>query len=154
MTDKEIQAGQDLAALLGKVVETVLETMFFASPWGPAGEDSDAGQPRVAAKLAFRGSPSGELALSITTAAIRPLAAGFLGEDEVTEQQVGEMACELANMLCGSVVSYLETKMSFALGSPRLVTPEAALAGEADARRSFEMEHGTLTVVLRLGGGG
>jgi len=148
---------RNLDALLDTVVATVLETMFFSETSGETSPESDAGSPRLAAALTFRGCPSGELALAITTAAMRPLAAGFLGEDEadLPERQVGEMACELANMLCGSMVSHLETQMSFDLGSPLLMSPEVALAPRAGrtARKSWAIDRGTLTVVLSLDAG-
>ncbi|MBY0504887.1 MAG: chemotaxis protein CheX [Bryobacteraceae bacterium] len=137
---------------LGSVTRAVLETMFFTEPGGLTTEDSDLALPRLAVMLRFRGSPSGDLSLSVTRAAMAPLAAAFLGEDEVSPTQVDEMACELANMLCGSLVSRLETRMSFDLSSPTLITPEAALAPRAGevSRQSCELAHGTLTVVLSL----
>ena len=75
-------------------------------------------------------------------------------ECTISNRQTGEMACELANMLCGAAVSYLETTNSFDLSSPELVAPESLEAvenhGGLSARESFSLENGTLTVVLRL----
>lgn len=156
-----LETATGLEALLDSVVARVLETMFFSIVLESGPVDGLAGWPReapgvLAAALTFRGTPSGALSLVIDEAAMRPLAAGFLGEDAeaIAARQVGEMACELANMLCGAMVSTLETRMSFELASPGLVTPEEALAVRAGAgvRRSFALEDGTLTVVLHLAG--
>ena len=84
--------------------------------------------------------------MRLSDASARMLAAGFLGEDEgmLTDSQPGEVVCELANMLCGSLVSKLESEESFDLAPPELVP-----AGREDsvgleilpvARQSFELE--------------
>ena len=146
---------QELSALIEESVTTVLETMFFADPLGPAEPGAEEGAPVLAARLWFHGSPSGNLAVCISQASARLLAAGFLGEDEesLTEAQTGQIVCELANMLCGSVVSRLESEKSFDLTSPELV-PFASIFDSGPpgpaCLRSFELENGILTVGLRL----
>jgi CheY-specific phosphatase CheX len=93
----------------------------------------------------------------LSDASARKLAAGFLGEDEgmLTDSQPGQAVCELANMLCGSLLSKLESDESFDLAPPALVP-----AGREDsvgleilpvARQSFALEEGILTVSVRLG---
>ncbi len=142
--------------LLSGAVDTVLETMFFAATLGPA--ESETNPEVLEARLAFRGNPSGTLGVRLSPASARVLAAGFLGEDEETlsDSQLGEVVCELANMLCGSLVSKLEDQESFALASPELVPAgsEAAAGSEASptARQSFELENGIITVTLHIEG--
>jgi CheY-specific phosphatase CheX len=137
--------------LISGAVDTVLETMFFSTPLGSA--EPEVGAEVLEARVAFQGRPSGTLGVRISAASARILAAGFLGEDEgaLTDSQRGEVLCELANMLCGSLVSKLESEESFDLTSPELVQ-----AGSDDvetlpvARQSYEVENGILTVTLTL----
>jgi CheY-specific phosphatase CheX len=135
-------------------VDTVLETMFFAVVLGPA--EAETGAAALEARLVFRGRPSGTLAVRLSTASARSLAAGFLGEDEeaLGDSQVGEVVCELANMLCGSLVSRLGSEESFDLTSPELGQAGsgagAALEAFPAACKSFELENGILTLTLHL----
>ncbi len=140
--------------LVSGTVDSVLETMFFTAPWGPA--EPETGGAALEARLAFQGSPSGSLAVCLSEHAARLLAAGFLGEDEetLTDAQTGQVVCELANMLCGSLVSRLESEESFDLAPPELVPfgseTEAASSAPPAASQSFELEGGILTVTLHL----
>jgi CheY-specific phosphatase CheX len=140
--------------LVSGAVEAVLETMFFSAPLGPA--EPEIGNSAVAARLAFHGNPSGRLDVHLSEPSAQPLAAGFLGEEEetLTASQPGQVVCELANMLCGSLVSKLESEASFDLTSPELVpVGSEAAAGSEDSpatSQSFELENGILTVTLHL----
>ena len=145
---------QNLDQLLSEAVDTVLETMFFSMPLGPA--EAETGAAVIEASVAFHGRLSGTLGVCLSTPAARILAAGFLGEEEemLTETQPSEVVCELANMLCGSLASRLESDESFDLTSPEL-RPAANVAGVDSeslpaARQSFELENGILTVTLRI----
>ncbi len=139
--------------LVSGAVEAVLETMFFSSPLGPAEVESSASV--MQARLAFHGRPSGTLSVCLSEPSARLLAAGFLGEDveSLTDSQPGEVVCELANMLCGALVSKLESNKSFELTSPELL-PQNPLATDPEtppvARQSYELENGILTVTLRV----
>jgi len=86
-------------------------------------------EPEVAAQLSFEGDPSGELTLRITTRAARSVAADFLGAEEadLSDREVGDVVCELANMICGSVLSRVESSSTFRLATPRI------LAGAVEA---------------------
>ena len=71
-------------------------------------------------------------------------AADFLGVDEgeLTGHQVGEVVCELANMICGSVLSRMESAATFRIAPPKLAdcaedrAQSAALAAEKAASHS------------------
>jgi CheY-specific phosphatase CheX len=145
---------QDLEQLLSGTVDSVLETMFFSIPLGPA--EPETGAEVLEARLAFHGSPSGILGVCLSTPSARLLAAGFLGEDEetLTDSQPGEVVCELANMLCGTLVSRLENEETFDLTSPELLPARSVTAGGSETqpsvRQSFEVENGVLTVTLHL----
>jgi CheY-specific phosphatase CheX len=145
---------RNLNQLLPEVVDAVLETMFFTATLGPA--EPETGAEVLEARVAFRGPHSGTLHLCLTEPGAQMLAAGFLGEEEemLTGSQTGQVVCELANMLCGSLVSKLESGASFNLSSPELV-PVVSRTGAgsqapAASRQSFELESGILTVILYL----
>ncbi|HWD00320.1 MAG TPA: chemotaxis protein CheX [Candidatus Sulfopaludibacter sp.] len=140
--------------LIPDVVDAVLETMFFCAVLGPA--EPATGGEILEARVAFRGRLSGTLGVCLSESSSRLLAAGFLGEDEesLTDAQPGQVVCELANMLCGSLVSKLESEESFDLASPELLPcGNETVAGSGAspvARQSFELEGGILTVTLHL----
>jgi len=140
--------------LLSGAVDSVLETMFFSAAWGPA--EPETGGAVLESRLAFHGRPSGTFTVSLSEPAARMMGAGFLGEDEeaLTDAQTGQVVCELANMLCGSLVSKLESKESFDLSPPELVPfgSDAAFSSGSPptARQSYELEGGILTVTLHL----
>jgi len=122
-----------IEAALAESVQEVLEKMFFADLVDlPPGETLAAG---IAANLIFDGDPPGSFRLVLDQAAARSAAADFLGEDssELSEYQLSEVVCELANMICGSVLSRIESSATFRLSKPVIVpntevTP-AAVAG-------------------------
>jgi len=118
---------RNLDQLLSGAVDAVLETMFFSASMGPAEPETGAGV--LEACLAFR-------------------------EDMLTDAQPGRVVCELANMLCGSLVSKLEDQESFALDTPELAPAGSETSGGSQAvptaRQSFELENGILTITLHL----
>jgi hypothetical protein len=83
----------------------------------------------------------------------RVVGAGFLGreEAEVSDAQAGEVVCELANMICGSVLSRLESEATFQITHPEL-TPSEPGAGfdGAGACRWFDLGDGLLITSLEL----
>ena len=113
-------------------VEEVLETMFFAETMGecPAVDPAEEPPPdEIAAGLTFQGEPSGCMLLRITLDAARQITADFLGLDdaEISDNQISEVVRELANMICGSVLSRVESSVTFQLGPPRVVRPSAEI---------------------------
>lgn len=137
--------------MISAAVDQVLETMFFSTPLGPAESESEGAV--IEARVAFQGRPSGALAVRLSAASAGMLAAGFLGETEeaLTDCEANAVVCELANMLCGSLVSKLEGEESFDLTSPELAPAGSnVLKFVPVARKSFEVENGVLTVTLHL----
>ena len=132
--------------LLAASAAEVLETMFFTTVAG----EPEAGRAPVewiSAGLEFHGEPGGRFRVGASRRAAGALAASFLGVDgsEVSGQQVTEVICELANMICGSVVSRLESGTTIQLLHPELVEgppPEAA--------KVLALEDGLLAVWLEL----
>lgn len=141
----------DLRGLLARGVEAVLETMFFTAPLSPA--NTDPGGTVLLARVVFGGEPSGTLGLRISETGARSLAAAFLGEEEesLTAVQVGQVVCELANMLCGWLLSQLQHDRHFDLSAPQLLSAENEMSGlQPTSEASFAIEKGILTVALYL----
>lgn len=142
-------------ALRDSVTE-VLEKMFFVEmlrelPDGAAGESP---AEEIAAGLTFEGERSGAFLLRLTTVAARQIAADFLGidEPEVSDTQTSDVVRELANMICGSVLSRLESAATFRLAEPRIVPPSKEIAGNpAYIHYAAELPNGRLIVSLGAG---
>jgi CheY-specific phosphatase CheX len=151
MQETQLDRAQVRRALEEAVLE-VLETMCFEFP---VDEPSEGGPPEgdaVQAMAQFDGSLRGQLHVALAGAAARRLAAAFLGleESEVGEQQVLQMASELANMLCGATLSRLEPH-----GRLRIATPEAGRGGPPCAGHCwlwFPLEQGAVAATLICGG--
>ncbi|HEY7392072.1 MAG TPA: chemotaxis protein CheX [Bryobacteraceae bacterium] len=142
-----------LERALTECTEQVLEQMFFVQPveepvpqQSPQAGDSS----HISVDVGFSGEPSGRLLLRISKPAARSIAADFLAEDEavLSEQQVGEVICELANIICGSVLTRVESRTSFRLGSPRLLLhiPESEM--RPAAVRSLDLWNGNITIAM------
>jgi CheY-specific phosphatase CheX len=142
----------DLSAALAGAVAEVLENMFFTGVLGETGPAALPDCPSVSASLAFHGDPSGRFGVRLLLDDARKIAASFLGEEEesLTELQVGEVVCELANMLCGSVVSRFETDSRFELSQPVVDPPDFAPPKDPAACGAYELEEGFLSLWLDL----
>jgi CheY-specific phosphatase CheX len=127
----KVPARAKLQKVLADSIAETLDAMFFTACL-TAPEAEPAPQPQLAAQVAFEGNPPGRLTLRMPALAARSLAANFLGEEEndLSERQVGDVLCELANMICGFVLSRVEGAAEFRLGAPRMVE-----SGELDRPR-------------------
>ena len=146
----------EIQTALAAAVEEVLETMYFstvlASAEGTAPSEGG-GTPAITVKLRFEGSPSGGVRVGVPMKLARVVGAGFLGREEieVSDSQAEEVVCELANMICGTVLSRLESKATFQITHPELSRPEQGVSFEgAGAKRWFDLGDGILTVSLEL----
>jgi len=132
-------------------VQEVLEKMFFVEPLEEPPAEAESPDEEMAVQLAFDGVPSGALTLRVSNAAARQIAADFLGEDEsgLCSGQVEEVVRELANMICGSVLSRVESTATFRLSPPRLLVPREGQnrqeAAELRAVHAVAIGSGTLT---------
>ena len=126
--------------------------MFFVCPLGeaPAGEGAVTG-PEVAARLMFEGQPSGSLTLRLTSTAARSIAADFLGEepDTLPDRRIEEVVCEMANVICGSFLSRVESATTFRLATPRIVaSSEDRIAPPGAIVHAVEISNGALSVMV------
>jgi hypothetical protein len=144
--------------ILRQSVEEVLEKMFFVTPVEPAisPPGSAPGSAETVVRLRFEGRPSGVLDLRLTTSVARSIATDFLGEDAgpLSDQRIGEVVCEMANMICGSVLSRVEDGTVFRL-APALILapaedtrPEPAPAADGMLFHAVGIGEGSLTVVM------
>lgn len=122
----------------------VLETMFFTGV--EAGDASEDGEI-LSAELTFTGHISGRFGVRVSERSGKLIAANFLGTDEATRAQAAEVLCELANMLCGSVLSRIESEARFELRHPELDQTNRDWRTEQQAvGYTFGTEEGTLTM--------
>jgi len=151
MEPNEIQTA--LAAAVEEVLETMCFTTVLASAEGAVPPEGDGSAPALNAELHFQGNPSGGFRVGVPMKLARVVGAGFLGreETELSDSQAGEVVCELANMICGTVLSRLESKATFQITHPELTPPEHSVSFEgAGAKRWFDLGEGILTVSLEL----
>jgi hypothetical protein len=141
----------DWEQILPAAAEEVLETMFFSGVFGPAPEGAPESPPPLAAQLRFEGSPSGQLCLSVSPASARNLAGNFLAADDpeaLSAAELGAVLCELANMVCGSLLSRVESDCHFRLSSPSLF--DAAEFPPSQYSQSYDLGDGVLRLALAL----
>ena len=143
---------RELDQMLSDALAEVLESMFFTSVVGDSEPCEHSPEPWISAQLTFHGHAPGRFGVRVPWATGRKVAASFLGteEDMLSEERVEEVICELANMLCGSVLSRLEKETHFVLSQPGIETPEAVHPTDATACRAFQLEEGPLAVWLEL----
>jgi CheY-specific phosphatase CheX len=137
--------------ILCAAAQHVLETMFFTSIVGERKEPPQ--DPALEALVSFEGEPSGSFGLKLSAPAARAIAANFLGvedERELTEPQVGEVTCELANMICGAMLSRVESDSAFQISHPQLAAPGGAGAFADAAERFFDLDNGALGLWVRF----
>ena len=147
-----------LSCSLREAVDEVLETMFFVQGEGPVVPGRPA-EELIAAQVEFEGTPPGTLCLRISRRAAHAMAADFLGEDlgELPPARTLEVISELANMICGSVLSRVESQTTFRLSTPSATLEVGDLAPSPSSGASVyqvELPGGALSLMLRVDGAG
>ena len=146
MTDMTIREA------LASAVADVLESMFFLEALGEAAEPP-ADAECCTVQLTFAGDPPGCFQMRIARAVAATFAADFLGEDAetLTPQQSTDVTLELANMICGAVLSRIESSATFRLGAPQIVAGGSGQNAPAEETRyTVETGSGALTVAIRM----
>jgi CheY-specific phosphatase CheX len=137
--------------VVSESAQEVLETMFFAIPDTVS---MDSGRPTgelIAAGVTFEGATPGRLGLIASHAVARTLAENFTGCDDhalLPRAETAGIISELANMVCGAVLSKLQSNANFDLGTPQSIyvstdEPCPDFAGGSPACR-FEFPEGAL----------
>lgn len=140
---------------LRDAVAEVLEKMFFiriledpqAADVVPACAMDSRPAPEITVRVNFHGQPSGRLSLHLNCNAAQSIAGDFLGEEErgLEQRQIEEVVCELANMICGAVLSRVESTATFRLDSPAIGDPGDSDLGLAEtAMHAFPIGNGDL----------
>ena len=145
----------ELHQALVDATDEVLSTMFFTMLDAPPDAAGDAGCTRV--KIEFRGHWTGALSLCSSPQASAEMTANFLGlngpEEAVTQEQEA-VAKELANMICGAILSRLKSTEVFELLSPELAeSPELGEPSAPEtlfAEQTFGVGAGFLRLQFRL----
>lgn len=134
---------------LAECAAQVLERMFFVCIHRENEPTASEVDSEWICEVGFAGEPSGHLGLGIGRKAASLIAADFLGEDQASLSglQIGQVVCELANMVCGAVLSRIESGTTFRLDSPRLL-PAWRSSGADAAVRLVIPEAGILNVIF------
>lgn len=147
------QISPDKAAeVLAIATEEVLETMFFSTVFAEP-EDTAASLPEdsVTAQVRFRGNPGGVFAVGLALPAAQSVAENFLGIEpgSITHEQVCGVVREMANMICGSVLTRIESDTLFELLAPEIL--DSMQAVPVGTTRVFDVDgNGLLQVTLRI----
>lgn len=147
----------ELKKLLAEAADEVLSTMFFAMLDPPALPPEDAFARQV--RVGFWGHATGALTLSASPEATVEMTANFLGMDSEPPPPAAEQEAvvkELANMICGAVLSRLENTDVLHLGAPEVLAAADAAAieppGSAVAEQLFSLGAGFLRLRFQWDG--
>lgn len=142
------------AAALSAATRDVLETMFFTEVFVESAGNGPVPGDGLDVRLHFQGQRSGDFRIAIGPGPARTIAANFLGaEDEaaIAESQVSDVACELANMICGSALSRLAADVAFDLSHPEVTPARGDDSGWPEgAARTFDLENGSLSAAIQF----
>jgi len=135
---------------LQEAAEEVLETMFFMTVEREVEWEEVSGKPHLYAEMDFQGAAEGRLELALSEDLAPVLASGFFGKDEseLRPSEIEAVMCELANMLCGSVLSRLESGSLFQLGAPQAMATDLEQESRINAghRRVFDLGCGDVKI--------
>jgi len=127
----------------------VLDTMYFTTVLDATPEDTlcPLHPGDFAFSLSFKGDVSGNFGLHLDYSTAYSLASNFLGEDcgELPSAEVGDVVGELANMLCGSVMSRVPSTHKFVLSHPEALTSPPDLEREDALIARLETDAGTIS---------
>lgn len=146
----------DLKKLLADSADEVLSTMFFSMLDPPEPSEEDAPCTRV--RVTFEGHATGTLTLTASPDAVAEMTANFLGLDSDPPPPEAEQEAvikELANIICGAILSRLESSDVLHLLPPELLPePEVTLGApeSAVAEQRFGLGAGFLNLRFQWDG--
>ncbi len=154
MPSSNLETLTSLAPLLESRCAEVLESMYFASVIETAPADEPLADAGLGFSLAFAGDLQGSFGVTLTPETARTLAANFLGDDEetLTPEAVAEVTGELANMLCGAVLSRVPSHDVFTLSHPEPVHSFALASEQASEHhaRTLQTDLGPISVWIAV----
>jgi Chemotaxis phosphatase CheX len=142
-------AAEELFSLVGVVTREVLETMFFSEAEPVECRHSETWK---AAKVRFDAdshNSRGEMTVMLSRELAISASAGFLAEEneEVTEEQENQVSCELANIICGAILSRLHPNARVTLSMPEVAEPDFAV--NPCVHQCFATPDGMMAVTIR-----
>lgn len=141
----------DTLDLCRQTAEAVLENMFFETLIAAPSPCPTCPPDMLRAEARFSGTEHGSLQVAADEMLARRLASNFLGEDEteVSDQQIENTLCELANIYCGCLLSHVRPEARLKINSPEM------MSRPLDARDWVQLpvEMGLLAVSLQWEGG-
>jgi len=146
---EEANQAVDFTEALRRVSGEVLETMFFTEAMPADCEHSWLGGA-VSVQVGFDGSHVGEMWLAVGEEAVPALASAFLGLDpeEASAMERSQVILELANILCGAVLSSLWRDSRLQLDAPKLAAWDCG--GEGVWHCCLTLPEGRLAISIRL----
>jgi len=139
--------------LLVSCAETALEVMFFTAAVAPAESFERMPEDAIRARVDFLSEPSGYLEAAASRHTASRLAANMAGVelDELDQEQPEQTVCELANIVCGYVLSKSEQERGFKLLEPRLIASPGRQEDPARlVRKRIETECGSIWLAISL----
>jgi CheY-specific phosphatase CheX len=133
---------------LDMAVAETLETMFFSDAQNPA-DGEVTWHNSICSEVRFTGDAEGWLQLRMSKEGASRLAANFLGLDppEVSRFQLESVCGEMANMICGAMVSTASPEGTFFLTPPEII--DSGLVSPASAViRTYQTEADLMEVRL------
>jgi CheY-specific phosphatase CheX len=141
----------EFAPLITECCAEVLDAMYFTTVLETTHESGSmpaVGSQDFAFSLRFQGDIHGTFGVRLAAASARTLASNFLGEEEdaLSPQEIAEVAGELANMLCGSVVSRVEGRSKFVLTHPEPFEAASTMEGADMLVSTLDTDNGPIHV--------
>jgi CheY-specific phosphatase CheX len=127
------------------VMEKVLESMFFEGLTAEPYVERSQPEQALWVVIPFHGSVSGQMWVAVEPDLAERLSGNFLGHEDdeaASASEDGMVACELGNMLCGSMLSHIHPAAELKIGSPRL----APLGEDVTESLVFPLETGRILV--------
>jgi CheY-specific phosphatase CheX len=137
-----------MIASLDEAVSQTLETMCFTGVVRPLAPEEGT-DCTVRSRVSFDGDAAGVLHVQFSPEAALNAAANFLGQDpdELAEDQVEAVVFEIANMICGSMLSTFQPEGAFELSTPS-ADHAAPADGQSGMERCYQLETGALCLAL------
>lgn len=138
-------------AWLPSAMAEVLESMCFFSMTGETAAPDDQATVWIGRRLNFRGPLVGAFGLRMPLSTAQIVAANLLGsnEEEVTPEQAGDAVGEIANVICGTLLSQIESKQAFDLSAPCEDLSVASLDAER-IFRTYAFDEGMLSAWIEV----
>jgi CheY-specific phosphatase CheX len=134
--------------ILRSVSAEVLETMFFTEAVSSECEHGWL-EMAVSARVGFAGSHLGQMRVGVCPEAVVSIGSAFLGLDpqEASDQERSQVILELANIVCGAVLSRLWPESKLQLDAPESTSWDG---GEDAMHCCLELPEGKVAISIRL----